>query len=198
LKRVIDWGVCTLRTFQPKAIELPKHAMIKPPFNLKNWIDENRELLKPPIGNQCVYQQADDLIVMVVGGPNSRRDFHYNENEELFFQIHGAITLKTVVDEKIVDVVINEGDIFLLPGRTLHSPRRPADTIGVVIETSRKSGQKDGCVWFCENCDAKIYEEYFVLKEPKEIVTKLTAITERFNQSIEMRTCSTCGHVLKV
>lgn len=172
--------------------------MIQKPFNIRAWIDENRDLLKPPIGNQCVYQHAEDLIVMVVGGPNSRRDFHYNEGEELFFQVQGAITLKTVQDQKIVDVVIDEGDIFLLPARTLHSPRRPADTIGVVIETSRTDGQKDGCVWFCENCDAKIYEEYFVLNEPKEIVTKLTAITNRFNQSLEMRTCEQCGQVLNI
>jgi len=96
--------------------------MIKKPFNVKAWIDDNRDLLKPPIGNKCVYEQADDLIVMVVGGPNARRDFHYNEGEELFFQVEGAITLKTVQDEKIVDVVINQGDIFLLPARTLHSP----------------------------------------------------------------------------
>lgn len=172
--------------------------MIQKPFNIRSWIDDNRDLLKPPIGNQCVYQDAEDLIVMVVGGPNSRRDFHYNEGEELFFQVQGAITLKTVQDQKIVDVVIEEGDIFLLPAKTLHSPRRPADTIGVVIETSRTDGQKDGCVWFCENCDAKIYEEYFVLNEPKEIVTKLTAITNRFNQSLEMRTCKNCGEVLEI
>lgn len=172
--------------------------MIKKPFNIKTWIDDHRDLLKPPIGNQCVYEQADDLIVMVVGGPNARRDFHYNEGEELFFQVEGAITLKVVEDRKIVDVIIDEGDIFLLPARTLHSPRRPADTIGVVVETSRQNGQKDGCVWFCENCDAKIYEEYFVLNEPKEIVTKLTAISERFNQSLEMRTCDNCGTVLEI
>ena len=172
--------------------------MIKQPFNIKAWIDDNRDLLKPPIGNKCVYETADDLIVMVVGGPNARRDFHYNEGVELFFQVEGAITLKTVQDEKIVDVVINEGDIYLLPARTLHSPRRPADTIGIVVETSRSNDQKDGCVWFCEKCDAKIYEEYFVLNEPKEIVTKLKDITERFNDSVEMRTCDDCGEVLEI
>ena len=172
--------------------------MIKKPFNIKTWIDDNRDLLKPPIGNKCVYEQADDLIVMVVGGPNSRRDFHYNEGEELFFQVEGSITLKIVEDEKIVDIEITEGDIFLLPARTLHSPRRPENTIGIVVETSRSDGQKDGCVWFCENCDEKLYEEYFQLNEPKEIVTKLTDITKRFNQSLEMRTCGNCDHVLEI
>lgn len=169
---------------------------VKQPFNLQKWIDENRDQLKPPIGNKCVYTEANDMIVMVVGGPNSRRDFHYNEGEELFLQMEGDIVLKIAENEKIVDVHIREGDMFLLPGRTLHSPRRPADTIGIVVETSRTEGQKDGCVWFCESCDQKVYEAYFELKEPKEIVTKLGAITEQFNASKDMRTCSNCGDVL--
>ena len=38
------------------------------PFNLKKWIDEHRDLLKPPVGNQCVYKDAENFIVMVVGG----------------------------------------------------------------------------------------------------------------------------------
>ena len=168
------------------------------PFNLVNWIEENRAQLKPPIGNKCIYTEADDLIVMVVGGPNSRRDFHYNEGEELFYQVEGDIVLKVVKDEKVEDIHIRAGDMFLLPARTLHSPRRPADTIGIVVETSRQPGQKDGCVWFCENCDHKIYEAYFELKEPKEIVTKLTAITEQFNASKEMRTCQKCGQILEL
>ena len=172
--------------------------MFRQPFNLIQWIEENRASLKPPIGNKCIYTEADDLIVMVVGGPNARRDFHYNEGEELFYQVEGTITLKVVVDEKIQDVVITEGDMFLLPAKTLHSPRRPADSIGIVVETSRQPGQKDGCVWFCENCDARVHEAYFELNEPKEIVTKLAAITEQFNDSEEMRTCKSCQTVLEI
>ncbi len=172
--------------------------MFKQPFNLFQWIEDHRESLKPPIGNRCIYTEAADLIVMVVGGPNSRRDFHYNEGEELFYQIEGTIVLKVVVDDKVEDIEITAGDMFLLPARTLHSPRRGADTIGIVVETNRQPGQKDGCVWFCENCDHKIYEAYFELKAPQEIVTKLTAITQQFNQSEEMRTCKNCGGVLEI
>ena len=48
------------------------------PLNIKAWIEENRDLLKPPIGNKCVWDDGE-FIVMVVGGPNNRKDYHYNE-----------------------------------------------------------------------------------------------------------------------
>ena len=66
------------------------------PFNLKKWIDENRDLLKPPVGNQCVYKDAENFIVMVVGGPNARKDYHFNETEELYFQVEGDIVVKII------------------------------------------------------------------------------------------------------
>src|ERR1035438_5566292 len=61
---------------------------IPAPFNLKLWVDQNRHLLKPPVGNKLLFQDSD-LIVMAVGGPNSRKDFHHDPGEELFFQIEG-------------------------------------------------------------------------------------------------------------
>ena len=48
---------------------------IRPPINFKKWIKENRSLLKPPVGNKVIYQDGD-FMVMVVGGPNSRKDYH--------------------------------------------------------------------------------------------------------------------------
>ena len=96
--------------------------MIQRPFNLNKWIDEHRHLLKPPVGNQCVYNDAGDFIVMIVGGPNSRKDFHYNNSEELFYQLKGDVTVRIQEDGKIVDIPIKEGDMFLLPGKTPHSP----------------------------------------------------------------------------
>jgi 3-hydroxyanthranilate 3,4-dioxygenase len=64
---------------------------INKPFNLNKWIEQNRDLLKPPVGNKNVYKESEDYIVMVVGGPNARKDYHYNETEELFYQLEGTI-----------------------------------------------------------------------------------------------------------
>jgi len=163
------------------------------PFNIKKWIEENRSLLKPPVGNKCVYTEAENFIVMVVGGPNARKDYHYNESEELFYQVEGDITVGIMENGEPVDVEIKEGDIFLLPPKVPHSPRRPANTIGIVIEKVRTDDDKDGLLWFCESCNEKLHEEYFRLEN---IVTQFPAIMEVFYASKDKRTCKSCGAVM--
>jgi 3-hydroxyanthranilate 3,4-dioxygenase len=96
--------------------------------NLKAWVEENRHLLKPPVGNKMVWQDRD-FLVMVVGGPNQRKDFHIEEGEEFFYQIEGDITLRVMEDGKPKDIPIREGEIFLLPAGVPHSPQRPAGTV---------------------------------------------------------------------
>ena len=165
-------------------------------FNLKKWIDENRGLLKPPVGNQCIYKDAKNFIVMVVGGPNARKDYHYNESEELYYQVEGNIVLKIIDDGKPRDIMLNEGEMFLLPPLTPHSPQRPANTVGLVIEKVRedKENEKDAFMWFCENCGNKLYEESVFVED---IVKQLPPIMEKFYSSAELKTCKDCGTVME-
>jgi len=65
-------------------------------FNLQRWIEEHRHLLKPPVGNAMVWNS--NFMVMVVGGPNQRSDYHVNPGEELFYQVEGDIVLKIIED----------------------------------------------------------------------------------------------------
>ncbi|MDA0195359.1 MAG: 3-hydroxyanthranilate 3,4-dioxygenase [Bacteroidetes bacterium] len=167
---------------------------IRRAFNFKGWIDENRHLLKPPVGNQQVYKGNDDYIVMIVGGPNARKDYHYNETEEFFYQVEGDIILKIIEDGKKVDIPIKEGEIFLLPPKVPHSPQRAANTVGLVMELYRKHGERDGFLWFCENCNEKLYDEYLNLTD---IVTQLPPLMAGFYDSIEKRTCKKCGTVME-
>ncbi|MCW3123395.1 MAG: 3-hydroxyanthranilate 3,4-dioxygenase [Flavipsychrobacter sp.] len=167
---------------------------VRRPFNLSGWIEDNRHLLKPPVGNACVYQDAGDFIVMIVGGPNSRKDFHYNEGEELFYQLEGDIVVRIQEDGKIVNIPIKQGDMFLLPGRTPHSPQRGPNTVGLVLEVKRKSEEMDGFLWFCENCDEKLYEEYAHITD---IVAQLPPIMNRFYSDEDKRTCKKCGTVMQ-
>jgi len=167
--------------------------MIKKAFNFKQWIDEHRHLLKPPVMNQVVYKESNDFIVMVVGGPNKRKDFHYNETEEFFYQLEGDMVVKIVEDGKIVDVPICEGEIFMLPARTPHSPRRPENTVGLVMEVPRPEGVLDGFQWYCENCSSLLYEEKM---QVGDIVKDLPGVMEKFYANEDLRTCKKCGEVL--
>ena len=161
-------------------------------FNLERWIDEHRHLLKPPVGNKQVFTDSE-FIVMVVGGPNSRKDFHVDPGEEFFYQLEGAITLATMQEGRRVDIEIREGDIFLLPPGVPHSPRRPADTVGLVIERTRRGGERDGFQWYCERCDTRLYEEFV---EITNIETQLPPVFERFFADPAHLKCRHCGTVM--
>ena len=97
------------------------------PIDFKQWIDANRHLLRPPIGNKVVYTDSE-FIIMVVGGPNSRKDFHVDPAEEFFHQLEGEMLLRVVEKGRIVDVPIHAGEILLLPPQTPHSPQRSANS----------------------------------------------------------------------
>ncbi|RIL10606.1 MAG: 3-hydroxyanthranilate 3,4-dioxygenase [Proteobacteria bacterium] len=166
---------------------------IRMPLNFKKWIDENRESFRPPVGNKVVWKNSE-FIIMVVGGPNSRKDYHFNEGEEFFYQLEGDIVVKTIQDGKPVDVPIKQGEIYLLPARTPHSPRRGANTIGLVVERRRLPNEKDGFQWYCEECGNKLYEEFITLTD---IVAQLPPIFERYWGDISKRTCSKCQTVME-
>ena len=123
------------------------------PINIKQWIDEHRELLKPPVGNKRIYTKTG-FVVQVVGGPNSRKDFHDDPGEEFFYQLEGDMLLKTMQDGRPKDIPIRQGEILLIPPHLPHSPQRFANTVGLVIERPRLPKEQDGLMWFCENCHA--------------------------------------------
>lgn len=158
-------------------------------FSFKKWINEHRHLLKPPVGNQVVWKDTE-FIIMVVGGPNARKDYHYNEGEEFYYQLEGNIVLKIIDDGKPRNIPIKEGEIFLLPPKTPHSPQRPANTVGLVVERKRHENELDGFQWYCEKCGAKMYEEYMPLTD---IVTQLPIVFDRYYDNPEHCTCKACG-----
>ncbi len=169
---------------------------VRRPFNLTQWIAENRDLLKPPVGNKNLYVEAGDFIVMIVGGPNARKDYHYNETEELFYQLEGDINVRIQEDGKAVDIPIKEGEMFLLPGKVPHSPMRGENTVGLVIERVRRETDcQDGLMWFCDNCNSKLHESYFALTDiEKDFFPRF----KEYYTSEELRTCKNCGDVMPV
>ncbi len=162
------------------------------PFNFQKWIDEHRDLLKPPVCNKQVFED-DEFIVMVVGGPNGRRDYHYDEGPEFFYQLEGEMLLKTQQNGEVVDYPIKAGEVFLLPPKMPHSPVRFADSIGLVVERKRLPDEKDGLMWYCENCNHKLFEEYFTLRS---IEKDFLPVFDRFFADESLRTCDQCGTVM--
>lgn len=160
------------------------------PINFKAWIDEHRHLLKPPVANKCIVD--GDFIVMIVGGPNQRTDYHVDEGPEFFYQIEGEMLLRLQLEGRQLEVPIRAGDIYYLPPRVPHSPQRMADSIGLVIERKRLAHEFDGLQWYCEQCNHKIYEEFFVLEN---IETQFPAVFDRFYGSLTRRSCLECGHI---
>ena len=160
------------------------------PINLNAWIDEHRHLLKPPVANKCIEQ--GDFIVMIVGGPNQRTDYHIEDGPEFFYQLEGQMVLKIQRVGQAQDVPIRAGEVYYLPPRVPHSPQRMAGSVGLVIERKRLAHELDGLQWYCERCNHKLYEEYFALEN---IETQFGAVFDRFYSSVERRTCSKCGHL---
>jgi 3-hydroxyanthranilate 3,4-dioxygenase len=164
------------------------------PFNLHQWIHQNRDLLKPPVGNKLLFEDST-FIIMAVGGPNSRKDFHHDPSEEFFFQVQGEMLLKTVQDGRAIDVPIREGEVYLLPAEVPHSPRRPAGSVGIVVERRRSPHELDGFSWYCENCGNRLYIERVAVRD---IETQLPEVFARFFSSLQHRTCGACGTVMQV
>ena len=167
--------------------------MIIPPINFKKWIEDNRNLLKPPVCNKVVYENTE-FIIMVVGGPNTRKDYHVDEGEEFFYQLEGKMILRIMKDGNPEDIVINEGEIFLLPSRVPHSPQRFENTVGLVVERKRTKDELDGFQWYCDSCNTLLYEKFFPLND---IVKDLPVVFDSFWEDIKSRTCTKCGDMLE-
>ena len=164
-----------------------------PPINLKKWIEDNRHLLKPPVGNKVVYEDTE-FIIMIVGGPNCRKDYHIDEGEEFFYQLEGKMLLRVMENNKPKDIIINEGEIFLLPHKVPHSPQRFENTVGMVIERKRHLDELDGFQWYCDKCYTLLYEKFVSLTD---IVTQLPPIFDSFWSNVDARTCKQCNGYLE-
>ena len=166
------------------------------PVDLREWVKENRDQLKPPVGNKMVWRDERDAIIMIVAGPNARADYHVNVTEEFFYQIHGDMNLKIIHPDsgKPEDIIIREGEIYLLPAHVPHSPQRPAGTVGLVVEQKRPEGAKDTLRWYSEDTNEVVHEADFTLEN---VETDLKLIMDEFWANEELRTCKSTGSVIQ-
>jgi 3-hydroxyanthranilate 3,4-dioxygenase len=162
-------------------------------FNLQGWIDQNRDKLKPPVGNAQVWEDGE-FMVTIVGGPNQRRDYHDDPTEEFFYQLEGDIVLRLIEEpgKPPIEVPVRQGEVFLLPKHIRHSPQRGPNTIGMVVEMPRPDGQLDAFEWYCASCHSLLHRAEVRLKS---IVKDLPPLFEKFYASEEFRKCKKCGTV---
>ena len=154
------------------------------PINLWGFIEENKDLLKPPVNNKVVWKDSE-LMFMVLGGPNKRRDFHVDPSEEIFYQLKGDCYVEIINAEGKREVItVREGEVFHLPPNVPHSPHRVADTIGIVIERDRGEGELEDFVWFCDECD---HEMHRVTVQLTNIEVQVKEAIHGFNSNLELR-----------
>ena len=161
-----------------------------PPINFPQWLAEHQHLLRPPVGNQQIWEDTD-FIVTVVGGPNKRTDFHDDPYEEFFWQFKGNAWLNTMENGKPGRIELREGAMFLLPPHVRHSPQRPEEgSVCLVIERTRPEGVMDGFEWYCLQCHALLHR---IDVQLKSIVRDLPPLFEKFYSGMDLRTCRQCG-----
>jgi 3-hydroxyanthranilate 3,4-dioxygenase len=161
------------------------------PVSFPNWLAENQHLLKPPVGNKQLFTNASDFIVMVVGGPNQRTDYHVDPYEEFFYQIKGNMHLNVMTPDGPDTIHIKEGDMWVLPGNMPHSPQRPEEgSVGLVVERVREEGALEKFQWYCPECGNLVHE---VELQVRDIVVDLPPVFQAFYADEKARTCEKCG-----
>ena len=160
-------------------------------FYLWKWVEENRHAFEPPVGNKVIWEDSQ-FTAMIIRGPNARRDFHVDPSDEIFYMLKGDMVLEFMRDGKRQEQVIREGELLLVPAFTPHSPHRPADTWGLVVEIKRTPDQTESLLWFCDRCDARLHE---VTMHVADIEKELKVAIERFDASVDLRSCRRCGYV---
>jgi len=163
------------------------------PYDVKRWVEENKHLYNPPYKTNRVIVDQKEFIVMIVHGPNTRLDFHIEPADEFFYQIHGDIELHLKPPDGRREVInLREGEMFLCPGDLAHSPRRPENTWGLVIERKRRTDENEMFVWFCEKCDEQVLSRTVV---QGDIARQVSEVYEAFNADPSVRTCKRCGYI---
>lgn len=174
-------------------------SLEKGSFNLLEWIEENKERMQPPIGNEIIWEQGEGIehLAMAIRGPNRRRAFHTGACDELFYQLEGTAhveILRDPEDQRTRELItLNAGDTFLLPTGVPHNPRRTPGSVGVVIELFREDEEIDIVEYYCPECNELVHSEEIY----EDFGRNIQRVAKEFQADEAARTCESCGHVLK-
>jgi 3-hydroxyanthranilate 3,4-dioxygenase len=164
-------------------------------FDLLGWIEENKDRMEPPIGNEIIWEQSEGIqhLAMAIRGPNRRRAFHTGPCDELFYQLEGTAHVELIreggTDRELI--TLTAGDTFLLPEGVPHNPQRTPGSTGIVIELFREDDEVDVVEYYCPECNDLVHSETI----HEDFGRNIQRVAREFQADEHARTCD-CGHVM--
>ena len=178
---------------RPRTRSPEVRAVAGVPFELMEWIGRSMSGDLGTVANKEVFRHSD-FIFQIIKGPNHRNDFHLDPYDEIYYQLKGTLWVHLIDKGGRKRVAkVPEGGVLLVSAFTPHSPRRPPDSIGLVVERPRTAKELDGLAWYCEGCGHKLHELWLPCRD---IETQLAQALDAFNADLARRTCRRCGAVL--
>jgi 3-hydroxyanthranilate 3,4-dioxygenase len=162
-------------------------------MKLANLDDVIAALGSSPRPVQVLWQEQD-MLAFVARGRAHRSEFHVDPSDEIMQMLKGRMELHylTQAGEREI-VALEEGEVLHCPAGTPHSPRFSPDAYLLVIERRRKPGELDRFLWFCERCEAKLFETARQVADYRD--DPVSDVYAEFYGSPAHRTCGRCGHV---
>ena len=158
--------------------------------NLRDVADA---ITRSPRPNSVLWQEADTLA-FVARGRDYRSEFHVDPVDEVMYMIKGDVDVHYINAEGEHKVaVVQEGELLYCPAGTPHSPRFSPDAYMLVVERKRREGEQDRFLWFCERCNAPLYQSVKHVRDYRE--DPVSRAYEEFYSTESHRTCGKCGHV---
>jgi 3-hydroxyanthranilate 3,4-dioxygenase len=141
-----------------------------------------------------VLWQEQDNLAFVARGRQHRSEFHIDPSDEIMMMLRGQMDLHYITPEGERQVVVlREGEVMHCPAGTPHSPRFSPESFLLVIERKRRPDELDRFVWFCDRCDATLFETSRRVADYR--TDPVSSVYEEFCGSEAHRTCGKCGHV---
>lgn len=138
--------------------------------------------------------QEPDMMAFLAKGRVYRSEFHVDPSDEVMVMVKGNANVHYITAEGEHKVaVVREGEVFRCPAGTPHSPRFSPDAFMLVLERKRRPNEQDRFLWFCENCQAKLFEVVKHVGDYRE--DPVSRAYEAFYSADSHRTCKKCGHV---
>ena len=157
-------------------------------------LDQIKNAIKQGPKPVSILWQEQDTLAFVARGREHRSEFHIDPCDEVMYMLKGDMELHYITpDGEHKFTVIREGEIIHCPAGTPHSPRFSPDSFVLVLERRRQTEEQDRFLWFCEQCNSKLYETARHVSDYR--ADPVSRVYEEFYSAETHRTCANCGYI---